>query len=106
MRGRGPSNVPAKAVEAALEVKPENEQAEMRLSNLTHRAYGTAWGIPRGLLASVGLTEPKASACTSVWSGAQRWHRCSLITFQSMGKEDRDDSCESCCCEKHCCGNC
>jgi hypothetical protein len=53
--GQEPSSTPAKAVEKVVGVEPKGQQEEERLTNLTHFAYGTAWGVPRGLLAVVGL---------------------------------------------------
>jgi hypothetical protein len=54
-QGRDPSTTPAEAVEKVLDVEPQGERAEQRLANLTHWAYGTAWGVPRAVLESLGL---------------------------------------------------
>jgi hypothetical protein len=54
-QGREPSSVPAEAVEEILDVEPQGPEAEERLSNLTHLAYGATWGIPRAVLGAIGL---------------------------------------------------
>jgi hypothetical protein len=54
-QGREPSTTPAEAVEKVLDVEPQGQEAEQRLSNVTHWAYGTAWGIPRAALGAIGL---------------------------------------------------
>lgn len=61
IRGRNASKTPAKAVEKALGIQPVDEQAEMRLSTLTHWGYGTAWGTFRSALALGGIHGPLAT---------------------------------------------
>ena len=53
--GREPSTAPAEAVERVLDVEPTDQHAERRLANVAHWGYGTAWGVPRGLLALMPL---------------------------------------------------
>lgn len=53
--GQEPSSTPAEAVEKIVGVEPKGKREEERLTNLVHFGYGTAWGIPRGLMALVGL---------------------------------------------------
>ncbi|MFL5796778.1 MAG: hypothetical protein ACJ77A_02450 [Actinomycetota bacterium] len=55
IRGREPSTSAAQAVENVLDVEPRYDKAEQRLNTVAHFGYGTAWGIPRGLLAAFGL---------------------------------------------------
>jgi hypothetical protein len=61
LTGREPSDAPAKAVEKVVKVEPKDEEGEQRLSNLTHWAYGTGWGVPRAALAALGLAAPVAT---------------------------------------------
>jgi hypothetical protein len=71
---REASSAPAEAVEKVLDVEPETETeaAEERLAQLTHWAYGGAWGAFRGLLDVAGLRGPAATAVhfAAVWGGA------------------------------------
>ncbi len=72
LEGRPPSLAPAKAVENTLSIRPKSERAEKRLNQLTHFAYGTSWGMVRGLL---GTTKMRSSLATPihlllVWSAA------------------------------------
>lgn len=69
LRNRGSSSTPAQAVEKVLGIKPTREQEQARFSNMVHWAYGTAWGIPRGLLAAAGLgwTAATAAHLLAVW---------------------------------------
>src|SRR5579872_955029 len=53
--GRQPSTVPADAIEKTLDIKPADEGVKPRVAQQVHWAYGTAWGITRGLLAFSGL---------------------------------------------------
>ena len=55
LSGREPSSTPAKAAEKVLHVKPEKEEEENLLSREVHWAYGTSWGVLRGLLSAAGL---------------------------------------------------
>lgn len=72
LRDRGASNAPAEAVEKVFDVEPEDEEAETRLSNLTHWGYGTGWGAVRGLLPVLGLRGWPATAAHfgAVWGTA------------------------------------
>ena len=73
LRGRAASTAPAKAAGKVLGVEPVDEAAEARFSNLVHWGYGTAWGGVRGLIASTGLSGPKATAAhlAAVWGAEQ-----------------------------------
>jgi hypothetical protein len=55
VRGREPSTAAAEAVENVLDIEPKYSKAEQRLNNVAHFGYGTAWGVPRGLLGAFGL---------------------------------------------------
>jgi len=59
---RKPSNAPADAAEKVLEVKPETEQDKQQFSQQVHWAYGTSWGVPRGILSLLGLKGLPATA--------------------------------------------
>lgn len=64
---REDSRTPAKGVERATGVEPEDDASEARLSNATHWTYGTALGA--GLLALRGLDEPARTGAflAGVW---------------------------------------
>lgn len=70
-RGREQSTAPAQAAEKVLGVEPTGEREEQRLNMLVHMGYGTAWGIPRGLL-GLGMSAPLATAVhfLAVWGTA------------------------------------
>lgn len=71
-RRRAPSTVPARAVEKTLGVRTRSEEAEMRLANVTHFAYGTAWGLVRGLVSTAGVRGAVADSLhlLLVWGAA------------------------------------
>lgn len=71
-RGRPASTTPAKAVEKTLAVEARDDAAEQRLSQLTHFAYGTAWGLARGLLGGLGVRAATATPVhlALVWGAA------------------------------------
>ena len=73
LSGRAASQTPAQAAEAVLNVEPKDDDSEARFSNLVHWGYGTGWGCVRGLLASVGLSGPLATAAHLglVWGAEQ-----------------------------------
>lgn len=52
--GREPSDTPYKAVKKTFGLETQSDEAKDLISNVTHFAYGTTWGIPRGLLAAFG----------------------------------------------------
>jgi hypothetical protein len=55
VRGRSASQTPARAICEALGLETKSEQAQARLTNLVHWAYGTAWGVGRGVIAATGI---------------------------------------------------
>ena len=60
--GRKPSEAPADAAEKILEVKPETEEDNHQFAQQIHWAYGTSWGVPRGILSLFGLKGLPATA--------------------------------------------
>ena len=62
IRGREPSTAAAEAVENVLDIEPRHDKAEQKLNTVAHFGYGTAWGIPRGLLGAFGLGTLPATA--------------------------------------------
>jgi hypothetical protein len=74
LRGRAPSSAPARATAKVLGIKSfEDAVAQARFNDLSHWAYGTGWGIVRGLLDAAGLPPGKATAAhgAAVWGSAQ-----------------------------------
>jgi hypothetical protein len=69
LRGRKPSSAPADAAAKVLGVEPVGERQATRFSNLMHWAYGTTWGVTRGMFAAIGLSGPRATAARfgAVW---------------------------------------
>lgn len=65
--GRAPSDAPYRAVKKTFGFEARSEEAKTLISNVTHFAYGTTWGIPRGLLAAFGQNN---LAATSAHFGA------------------------------------
>lgn len=59
--GRESSDAPVKAADQVLGVKPKNKEHKELLSQEMHWAYGTAWGIARGLISLTGLKGVPAS---------------------------------------------
>jgi hypothetical protein len=72
LRGRQASEAPAKVAGKVLGVEPKGEQEKQRFSNMVHWGYGTAWGIPRGLIAATGLKGVAADVAhfSSIWGTA------------------------------------
>jgi hypothetical protein len=69
---RQPSEATVKVAQQVTEVKPVGEQAKEKVSQEIHWAYGTSWGIARGLLSLTGLRGVAAAAIhfAGVWSTA------------------------------------
>ncbi|MBE7178040.1 MAG: hypothetical protein INR69_16680 [Mucilaginibacter polytrichastri] len=59
--GRESSDAPVKAADEVLGVKPKTPEQKELLSQEMHWAYGTAWGIARGLISLTGLKGLPAS---------------------------------------------
>jgi hypothetical protein len=56
---REPSKAPAEAAEKVLDILPEDEN---KFSQEVHWAYGTSWGLPRGIMGLLGLKGLPATA--------------------------------------------
>lgn len=72
LSGRESSDTPYQAAKKVFGVKAEDEESKEKVNNLMHFAYGTAWGIPRALLAEFG-TRGAAGTAThfgAVWGAA------------------------------------
>lgn len=52
---RKPSTAPVKAVSKVLKLKPTRKDEKEAVSQEIHWTYGTAWGIPRGILSLTGV---------------------------------------------------
>lgn len=52
--GRKPSNTPYKAVKKTFGIEAQTDEDKELVTNVAHVAYGTTWGIPRGLMAVYG----------------------------------------------------
>jgi hypothetical protein len=50
-----PPDEPVAAAEKVLNVKPATEEDKIKLSQEVHWAYGTSWGIARGILGLLGF---------------------------------------------------
>jgi hypothetical protein len=74
LRGREPSTAPADAAAKLLGIEGFcDDAAKSRFSNAVHWAYGSAWGIPRGLLDAAGLDPAAATAAHggALWASEQ-----------------------------------
>lgn len=52
--GREPSDTPYKAVKKTFGIEAQSDEAKELITNVTHFAYGSTWGIPRGIMAAMG----------------------------------------------------
>jgi hypothetical protein len=52
---RKPSDAPVKVVSETVGAKPAHNEDKQKLSQEIHWAYGTAWGVLRGLIGLTGL---------------------------------------------------
>jgi hypothetical protein len=69
VRGRKPSDAPARAAGKVLGVQPVGEAQRQRFSTIVHWSYGTLWGAARGLLGAAGLSGAAAAGAhfAAVW---------------------------------------
>ena len=58
---REPSDEPAEAAEKVLHITPDTAADEKKLSQEVHWLYGSAWGVPRGILSLTGLNSLSAT---------------------------------------------
>jgi hypothetical protein len=73
LRGRPFSTAPAQAATKALGIETfDDGAAYARFSNLVHWAYGTGWGIARGMMRTVGLPARLATPAhfAALWGSA------------------------------------
>ncbi|WP_198170248.1 hypothetical protein [Mucilaginibacter arboris] len=70
--GREPSSAPADAASKVLDMQPANEEKKSKVSQQIHWAYGTSWGIARGLISLTGLKGWKATLVhfAAIWGTA------------------------------------
>lgn len=52
---RKPSSTPADAADKVLDIEPTEDGSKQKLSQQVHWAYGTGWGVMRGLLSAAGI---------------------------------------------------
>jgi hypothetical protein len=74
LRGRPASSAPARATAKVLGIKSfEDGRAEARFNDLSHWGYGTGWGVVRGLLGALGLSQRAATVAhgAAVYGAAQ-----------------------------------
>jgi hypothetical protein len=69
---RDPSEAPVKVVKETVGLQPANEEQKEKASQEIHWAYGTSWGIARGLIGLTGLKGLPATALhfASIWGTA------------------------------------
>ncbi len=52
---REPSTAPADAASKVLDIEPASEEDKPKLAQEVHWAYGTSWGLARGIIGATGL---------------------------------------------------
>jgi len=69
LAGREASSAPADAAAKVLGVEPTGEGEKARFATVVHWAYGSSWGVLRGLLGAAGLTGSVAGGAhfAAVW---------------------------------------
>ena len=69
---RKPSEASIKVAEQVVDVKPSAEESKTKVSQEIHWAYGTSWGIIRGLIGCAGLRGLPAIAAhfAALWTTA------------------------------------
>lgn len=67
--GREASTAPVDAVSKVLDMEPTEEEKKAKVSQQIHWAYGTSWGIARGLISLTGLKGWKATVVhfAAIW---------------------------------------
>ena len=67
--GREPSMAPVDAVSKVLDMEPTAAETKAKVSQQIHWAYGTSWGVARGLISLTGLKGWKATALhfAAIW---------------------------------------
>lgn len=69
---RKPSTAPIDAAQKVLDVKAINKSKKEKVSNEVHWAYGTSWGLTRGVMDIFGLKGIPASLAhfAAIWGTA------------------------------------
>lgn len=72
MTHRKPSSAPIDAAQKVLDVKAINKSKKEKVSNEVHWAYGTSWGLTRGVMDMFGLKGWPASLAhfAAIWGTA------------------------------------
>ncbi len=67
--GREPSDTPYKAIKKIFGMKELPEEKKEKANNLIHFAYGTVWGVPRGVMAATSMDGAASTAAhfTGIW---------------------------------------
>ncbi|MCJ8211537.1 DUF1440 domain-containing protein [Mucilaginibacter sp. RS28] len=67
---REPSDAPVKVIGQVANVQPTSEESKAKVNQEVHWAYGTAWGVTRGLIALTGLKGWKAGLVhfAAIWT--------------------------------------
>ena len=69
---RKASEAPVKVAQQVLNVKPANKEVKQQIAQEIHWAYGTSWGIARGLISLTGLKGWPASLAhfAAIWGSS------------------------------------
>lgn len=69
---RKASEAPVKVAEQVTDVKPATDESKEKVSQEIHWAYGTSWGIARGIIGLTGLKGAPAIAVhfAAIWGTA------------------------------------
>ena len=73
LTNRPPSTAPVDAASKVLDIEATGRQEKEKVSQEVHWAYGTAWGVPRGIIALAGLKGWPATLAhfVAIWGTAQ-----------------------------------
>lgn len=71
--GRGPSEATVKVASQVVNIKPTSKEQKQKVGTEIHLAYGTTWGIARGLIGLTGLKGLPATLLhfAAVWGAEQ-----------------------------------
>jgi hypothetical protein len=69
---REPSEAPVKVAKEVTGIKPQNAGQKEKVSQEIHWAYGTVWGIARGIIGLTGLKGAPAAAVhfAAIWGSS------------------------------------